>query len=119
LVGKLSPIVAISPEQSMLGVTQAIYGWLAGSRHLIDVRSLFYSVAMLRVDEDSLALHLEVSLATAEPALVTDIGCGDTVARRRATAELARHLAVRLRCYDILADEPAARADTLPLFPEA
>jgi hypothetical protein len=25
---------------------------------------------MLRVDEDSLALHLEVSLATAEPALV-------------------------------------------------
>ncbi|KMS52404.1 hypothetical protein V473_21355 [Sphingobium cupriresistens LL01] len=103
----------------MLGVTQAIYGWLAGSRHLMDVRSLFYSAAMLRVDEDSLALHLEVSLATAEPALVTNIGCGDTVARRRATAELARHLAVRLRCYDILADEPAARSDTLPLFPEA
>ncbi|PSO10382.1 hypothetical protein [Sphingobium sp. AEW001] len=74
---------------------------------------------MLRVDEDSLALHLEVSLATAEPALVTDIGCGDTVARRRATAELARHLAVRLRCYDILTDEAAARSDTLPLFPEA
>src|SRR3546814_17925797 len=60
-----------------------------------------------------------VSLATAEPALVTDIGCGDTVARRRATAELARHLAMRLRCYDILADEPATRSDTLPLFTEA
>src|SRR3546814_10567395 len=82
----------------MPGVTQAIYGWLAGSRHLIDVRFLFYSEAMLRVDEDSLALHLEVSLATAEPALVTNIRCGDAVARRRATAELARHLAVRLRC---------------------
>src|SRR3546814_6592063 len=79
----------------MPGVTQAIYGWLAGSRHLIDVRFLFYSEAMLRVDEDSLALHLEVSLATAEPALVTNIRCGDAVARRRATAALARHLAVR------------------------
>lgn len=103
----------------MLGVTQPLYGWLAGSPHLIDVRSLFYSAAMLRVDEDSLALHLEVSLATAEPALVTNIRCGDAVARRRATAELARHLAMRLRCYDILADEPAARSDTLPLFPDA
>ena len=39
--------------------------------------------------------------------------------RKRGTAELARHLAVRLRCYDILADEPAARSDTLPLFPDA
>lgn len=86
---------------------------------MINVLSLFYSAAMLRVDEDSLALHLEVSLATAEPALVTDIGCGDTVARRRATAELARHLAVRLRCFDILADAPSTRSDTLPLFPEA
>jgi DNA-binding phage protein len=85
----------------------------------MDVLSLFYSPAMLRVDEDSLALHLEVSLATAEPALVTSIRCGDAVARRRATAELARHLAMRLRCYDILADESAARSDTLPLFPDA
>jgi hypothetical protein len=34
-------------------------------------------------------------------------------------AQLARHLAVRLRCYDILADEPAARTGTLPLFPDA
>lgn len=80
---------------------------------------LFYSAAMLRVDEDSLALHLEVSLATAEPALVNNIRCGDAGARRRATAELARHLAMRLRCYDILADETAARPDTLPLFPDA
>lgn len=83
------------------------------------VLCLFYSMAMLRVDEDSLALHLEVSLATAEPALVTNIRYGDAVARRRATAELARHLAMRLRCYDILADEAAARSDTLPLFPDA
>jgi hypothetical protein len=87
--------------------------------HLIHVLCLFYSGAMLRVDEDCLALHLEVSLATAEPALVTDIRCGDAVARRRATAELARHLARRLRCYDIMVDEPAARSDTLPLFPDA
>ena len=89
------------------------------TRCLIIVLCLFYSTAMLRVDEDSLALHLEVSLATAEPALVTNIRYGDAVARRRATAELARHLAMRLRCYDILADEAAARSDTLPLFPDA
>src|SRR3546814_12698475 len=93
-------------------------GWLAGSRHLTNVLSLFYSAAMLRVDEDSLALHLEVSLATAEPALVTDIGCGDTVARRRATAELARHLAMRLRCYAIPAHEPPTGSAPIPLFPE-
>ncbi|MDY7524279.1 hypothetical protein [Sphingomonas sp. 10B4] len=86
---------------------------------MINVLSLFYSAAMLRVDEDSLALHLEVSLATAEPTLVTDIRHGDAVARRRAVAELARHLAVRLRCYDILADEPSAMVGTLPLFPDA
>ena len=74
---------------------------------------------MFRVDEDSLALHLEVSLATAEPALVTEIRCGDARARRRAVAQLARHLAMRLRCYDILADEPFGRTDILPLFPDA
>lgn len=86
---------------------------------MLYVLFLFYVSLMLRVDEDSLALHLEVSLATAEPALVTNIRCGDAVARRRATAELARHLAMRLRCYDILADEAAAQSDTLPLFPDA
>ncbi|WP_339528047.1 hypothetical protein, partial [Pseudomonas sp. EL_65y_Pfl2_R96] len=85
----------------------------------MNVLCLFYHAGMLRVDEDSLALHLEVSLATAEPALVTDIRCGDAAARRRAVSELARHLAMRLRCYDITADEPAARSDTLPLFPDA
>ncbi|WCT75812.1 hypothetical protein PQ455_20130 (plasmid) [Sphingomonas naphthae] len=74
---------------------------------------------MIRVDEESLTLHLEVSLAIAEPELVTDIRCGDAAARRRAVALLARHLAVRLRCYDILADEPAAMAGALPLFPDA
>ncbi len=88
-------------------------------RLLLYVLFLFYVSLMLRVDEDSLTLHLEVSLATAEPALVTDIRCGDAAARRRAVAQLARHLAVRLRCYDILADEPAAMAGTLPLFPDA
>gem|GEM_PF-1613826 len=86
---------------------------------MLFVLFLFYASLMLRVDEDSLTLHLEVSLATAEPALVTDIRCGDAAVRRRAVAQLARHLAVRLRCYDILADEPAARTGTLPLFPDA
>lgn len=73
---------------------------------------------MIRVDEDSLALHLQVSLATAEPAMVIDIRNGDASARRRAVAQLAQHLAVRLRCYDILAEEPAAMVSPLQLFPD-
>src|SRR3546814_5862452 len=60
LVGKIIPNRRDISRATMPGVTQAIYGWLAGSRHLIDVRFLFYSEAVLRVDEDSLALHLEV-----------------------------------------------------------
>src|SRR3546814_7837790 len=60
LVGKIIPNRRDISRATIPGVTQAIYGWLAGSRHLIDVRFLFYSEAMLRVDEDSLALHLAV-----------------------------------------------------------
>src|SRR3546814_19508596 len=83
LVGKIIPNRRDISRATMPGVTQDIYGWLAGSRHLIEVSFLFSSEAMLRVDEDSFALPPELQLAPDDPALVHTIRWGVPVDHRR------------------------------------
>ena len=74
---------------------------------------------MTRVDDDTLALHLEVALATTAPALLEGLGDPDRRRRHAATGEIARQLAERLHCFDIR-DEMIVdrRFDQLSLFPE-
>ncbi|MGL4302874.1 MAG: hypothetical protein ACRCS5_09235 [Sphingomonas sp.] len=73
---------------------------------------------MTRLDENSLALHLEVALAGAAPELLGDLADTDRCRRGVAAADVARHLAGRLRCFEIRFDEPARTVAHPDLFPE-
>ncbi|QCI78795.1 hypothetical protein E6W36_01700 [Hankyongella ginsenosidimutans] len=53
------------------------------------------------IDEDALALHFEVALAAAAPELLDGLGDADRYRRRAAYADTARHLAERMRCFDV------------------
>ena len=55
---------------------------------------------MLRIDPNALADHLEVALTVARAATLAKLHEADSPCRRAATAELARHLADRLECFD-------------------
>lgn len=73
---------------------------------------------MMRIDETSLALHLEVSLAGAPQALVDNLATADRRRRSRAAADMARHLAFRLRGFDIRYEDGAVLDDQPMLFAE-
>jgi hypothetical protein len=73
---------------------------------------------MTRFDEDSLALHLEVALTVAPPALLGKLGAPDRHLRQSAVGEIARHLVERLRCVDMRCDEDAGLRQHPSLFPE-
>lgn len=74
---------------------------------------------MTRLDENTLSLHLEVALAVAAPGLLDDLAHSDSHRRREAVADVARHLAERLRCFDIRDVESGARLAAHPsLFPD-
>ena len=60
---------------------------------------------MLRIDPNALADHLEVALTVAPAATLAKLHEADSPCRRAATAELARHLADRLECFDIAFQE--------------
>jgi len=73
---------------------------------------------MLRVDDDTLSLHLEVGLATAPPALLHDLAEGDGRRRQAAVNVLVRQLVERLRCFDIRTEQGEAQLSRHPtLFP--
>jgi len=74
---------------------------------------------MTRFDENSLALHLEVALACAPPALVDGLAAGDRKRRNSAATDMAWHLAQRLRCFDIRYDGPSVSDIQPTLFAEA
>lgn len=74
---------------------------------------------MTRLDEESLSLHLEVALAGAAPELLGDLADADRRRRSIAVADIARHLAERLRCFDIRCEETGTRFQSHPsLFPD-
>jgi hypothetical protein len=74
---------------------------------------------MFRVDDDTLALHLEVALATAAPSLLDGLADADRRRRHWAIGEIARQLVERLRCFDIGSDDAGTRIDAQPgLFPQ-
>ena len=54
---------------------------------------------MSRVDDEALALHLEVALSTAAPSLLDDLADTDWRRRQTAAGEIARQLVDRLRCF--------------------
>jgi hypothetical protein len=73
---------------------------------------------MTRLDEELLSLHLEVALAGAAPELLGDLVDADRHRRRIAVADVARHLAGRLRCFDIRCEESGSPVQAHPsLFP--
>ena len=59
-----------------------------------------------RVADSELSLALEVALAGAPTFMIDDLQHRDRVRRSAAFAALAGHLAARMRCYDIRAEEP-------------
>jgi hypothetical protein len=74
---------------------------------------------MARIDDDSLSLHLEIALAGAAPELLEGLANPDRYRRRVAVAEIARHLAERLRCFDIRCEEAGSRLQgQASLFPD-
>lgn len=74
---------------------------------------------MTRIDEDSLALHLEVALSGAAPELLKGLADSDRYRRSGAALDVARHLAERLRCFEFLCEEGSVRPKAHPtLFPE-
>ena len=56
---------------------------------------------MTRIDTDALATHLEVALTCAPPETLTALQDTDSYQRRRATFNLAQHLADRLGCFEV------------------
>lgn len=74
---------------------------------------------MTRIDEDSLALHLEVALTGTAPELLGNLADADRRQRSIAVADIARHLAERLRCFEFLYNEPVVSIESQPsLFPD-
>ena len=75
-------------------------------------------VRMTRIDDSTLSLHLEVTLATAAPSVLDALADSDRRRRYAAVGEIARQLVERLRCFDIRSDEMPTRAGAQPcLFP--
>lgn len=74
--------------------------------------------SMIRIDEDTLLLQLEVALAVAAPAQLNGLADCDRVRRRAATADIARHLAERLRCFDIRYEKDGGTQAQPSLFPD-
>jgi len=73
----------------------------------------------MRIDEDTLSHHLEVALTGAAPALLDGLTHPDRYRRSTAAADVARHLAERLRCFDIrCADTPTRTTSHPSLFPD-
>ena len=58
-----------------------------------------------RVADSEVALTLEVALSGAPSFMVADLQHRDRSRRIAALAALAGHLAARMRCYEILAEE--------------
>jgi hypothetical protein len=56
---------------------------------------------MERIDPDALATHLQVALTCAPQDTLTALQDTDSHRRRRATFNLAQHLADRLGCFEI------------------
>jgi hypothetical protein len=73
----------------------------------------------MRIDEDTLSLHLEVALTGAASALLDGLAHPDRYRRSTAAADVARHLAERMRCFDIRCAEAPMRTASHPsLFPD-
>jgi len=72
---------------------------------------------MNRVAEQTLSLHVELALACAAPAVLSDISHVDGHRRRMAVTRLAEHISARMSCFEIQLDEQLD-AGPLPLFPE-
>jgi hypothetical protein len=74
---------------------------------------------MTRFDEATLSLHLEVALASTSPRLLGELAGSDRVCRLAAIGDVARHLAERLRCFDICYPETGKSLEPQPtLFPD-
>ena len=72
---------------------------------------------MPRVDDEALALHLEVALSTSAPSLLDGLADTDWRRRQAAAGEMARQLAERLRCFDIRSEEAPRPIEQACLFP--
>ena len=71
---------------------------------------------MSRLDDDMLALHLEVALATASPALIDGLANSDRRRRHMAIGEIARQLVDRLRGFEVRDEESRVRLSGQPLL---
>lgn len=69
---------------------------------------------MSRVADDTLALYIEVALATAPPSLLDGLVDSDGRRRHAAIGEIARQLVERLRCFDIVSEDMLAGAEAQP-----
>lgn len=73
----------------------------------------------MRIDEDTLSLHLEVALTGAAPSLLEGLVHPDRYRCGAAATDVARHLAERLRCFDIrCAEAPMCTLSHPSLFPD-
>lgn len=75
-------------------------------------------MAMTRIDQQSLALHLEVALSGAASHVVADLAQPDRYRRQAAVSTLAHYLANRMDGFEVLLPEPPAEPTPLPLFPD-
>jgi hypothetical protein len=69
---------------------------------------------MTRIDDDTLSLHLEVALSGTDPALLDGLANPDRLRRAASVASLARQMAQRLRCFEILTEESQAEVNEHP-----
>ncbi len=76
---------------------------------------------MTRIDSETLATHLEVALTSAPQHMLTALQHADSHRRRRSAAfNLARHLAHRLGCFELISEPFAMGAQQQEsLFEEA
>ena len=101
-----------SRNRGMIGVRRLLLNLLD---HMFHICSHGF---MTRIDDDTLSLHLEVSLSGVAPALLDGLADPDRSRRHAAVTDLARHLAQRLRCFDIQGEDAIMRPACQPsLFP--
>jgi len=72
---------------------------------------------MYRVADSEIAVTLEVALTGAPAFMMADLRHHDRHRRSEAVAALASHLAARMRCYEIIGEEPRP-VDHSSLFAE-
>ena len=73
---------------------------------------------MSRITADTLAVHIELALASAPVETLAALCAVERTQRSLATTELASHVAARLDCFDVRFDRNVTPVPQAGLFPD-